>query len=493
MLPTIDQLLVTADQSLRAALLTIDRNAQGICFVVDPQTRRLLGSVSDGDVRRALLKGTTLEAPVTDALQRQCVALPVDSPAEEVQGRLSSRIRHIPLLDADGCPVDYACAHKVHRVQLMEPSLSGNELAYVTDCVRTNWISSQGAYVQRFERALADFCGAQFALAVSNGTVALHLALEALGIGPGDEVIVPDFTFAASANAVLHAGATPVLVDVSRDTWTLDIEAARALITPKTRAIMPVHLYGHPAHVDEILALAKEFSLFVVEDAAEALGSRYKGRPIGSFGNVAAFSFFGNKTITTGEGGMIIFRDRVPYERALMLRDHGMSRTKRYWHEVIGYNYRLTNLQAAIGVAQMERVEEIVARKRKIGTIYNQHFAHLAGIELPPEQPWADSTFWLYTILVDPSVLGIDRDETIKKLMLNGIETRPVFYPLHEMPAYRSYLRPGQQFPVTSHLSKVGMSLPSAITLSDSTLRNIAQALQSVLRVRHFVEEGRSA
>ncbi|MBK6776482.1 MAG: DegT/DnrJ/EryC1/StrS family aminotransferase [Flavobacteriales bacterium] len=229
--------------------------------------------------------------------------------------------------------------------------------------------------------------------------------------------------------------ATPVIADVHPDTWTLDPAEVERLITPRTKAIMPVHLYGHPCHMDELMAIARKHKLFVVEDCAEALGALYKGKPVGSFGDAATFSFFGNKTITTGEGGMTLFRDPAVAERAIVLRDHGMDKQKRYWHQMVGYNYRMTNVQAAIGVAQLERLDEFVQAKRNLAAVYNAGLSGINGVTLPPEEEWAFNGFWLYSCILGES-FGMQRDELMEKMMRNGVETRPLFYPLHEMPPY---------------------------------------------------------
>ena len=471
-------MLVKSDQPLREALQTIDYNAQGVCFIVDPQDGQLVGVLTDGDIRRALLKGANLETVTSEVMQKKFLSLSANSPIEVIQQKLGGRCTHIPLVDATNKPVDYACPHRFRRIQVAQPSLNGNELAYVTDCIRTNWISSQGGYVQRFEQMFREYCKVPHALAVANGTVALHLGLEALGIGPGDEVIVPNFTFAASVNAVLYTGATPVLVDIRPDTWVMDLVAARKLITKKTKAIMPVHLYGYPCDMDGLAALAREHGLFVVEDCAEALGSQYKGNPVGSFGDVSMFSFFGNKTITTGEGGMVTFKDKAVFERATVLRDHGMSKSRRYWHEVVGYNYRLTNIQAAIGVAQMERIDDLVASKRAIGAAYTKAFADIKGITTPFANPDIVNSFWLYTVLINEQS-HVSRDELIEKLLFNGIETRAVFFPIHEMPPYQRFAA-STGYPVTERISRQGLSLPSAVSLSAEEVENVCETVRSI-------------
>lgn len=481
-IPAIDELLVSNQATIRETLKAIDANAQGICFVVDTE-RKLVGVVTDGDIRRALIEGKSLDSPVADVMSKKFTALPVNTPVDKINAMLSGIVRHIPLLDEKGTPVDYASFSRAHRIPVMTPQLNGNELNYVTECITTGWISSQGAYVKRFEKEFAEICGSNHGVAVSNGTVAIHLALAALGIGEGDEVIVPDLTFAASINGVIYTGATPVIADVDPETWTLSPAAVEALITPKTKAIMPVHLYGHPCHMDELMAIAKKHKLLVVEDCAEALGTLYKGKHVGTFGDSATFSFFGNKTITTGEGGMVLFNDQATCDKAMVLRDHGMSKQKRYWHDFVGYNYRMTNIQAAIGVAQLERLNEFVSLKRKMASVYNEGLKGQKGITLPPEKDWAFNGYWLYTCIIDPKE-GVSRDELIEKLTRNGVETRPVFYPLHEMPPYVGYIRSGQTFPVTDYLSRNGISLPSSVNITADEQSTIVNAINGIFNTR---------
>ncbi|HLG03998.1 MAG TPA: aminotransferase class I/II-fold pyridoxal phosphate-dependent enzyme [Bacteroidia bacterium] len=480
--PGIEELLISDTKSLKEALEIIDANAQGTCFVIDA-SGKLAGVITDGDIRRALLEGKTLEVNVREVMETEFTALPVTTHVDKVQEKISSTIKIIPLVDENNVPVDYASRTRAYRIPVMTPQLNGNELKYVTECITTGWISSQGAFVKQFEKTFGEYVGVPNAVAVSNGTVAIHLALEALGIGPGDEVIVPDLTFAASINAVIYTGATPVLADIDPETWTLSPESVRSLITTKTKAIMPVHLYGHPCHMDELMAIAKEKKLLVVEDCAEALGTLYKGRHVGTFGHAATFSFFGNKTITTGEGGMTLFNDPAVFEKAVVLRDHGMSKQKRYWHEYVGFNYRITNVQAAIGCAQLERLDEFVKAKRNMAAVYNEGLKKLDCITLPPETSWAFNGYWLYTCIVDPSA-GVSRDELIAKLMKNGVETRPVFYPLHAMPPYLEYVKTGQTFPVSDSISQNGISLPSSVTITKEEQQTILNAVTGIYNTR---------
>ncbi|HTL83228.1 MAG TPA: aminotransferase class I/II-fold pyridoxal phosphate-dependent enzyme [Bacteroidia bacterium] len=480
-IPTLEEMLITEDHAVKDALKVIDQNAQGTCFVVNA-SKKLVGVITDGDIRRGFIAGKTLDSKVSEVMEKNFTSLPVTTPIDQITAKISAAITHIPLVDENNIPVDYASFSRAHRIPVMTPQLSGNELKYVTECVTTGWISSQGSYVKRFEKEFSEYCGVKYGVAVSNGTVAIHLALAALGIGEGDEVIVPDLTFAASINGVIYTGATPVIADVDPETWTLSPKEVERLITPRTKAIMPVHLYGHPCHMDELMAIAKKHKLFVVEDCAEALGAKYKGKHVGGFGDAATFSFFGNKTITTGEGGMVLFNDEAVANKAMVLRDHGMSKQKRYWHDLVGFNYRMTNIQAAIGVAQLERLDEFVQAKRNMAAVYNKGLQQ-HKITLPPEKEWAFNGYWLYTCIIDPKN-GVSRDEFIDKLMKNGVETRPVFYPLHEMPPYLKYVLDGQKFPATDHISRNGLSLPSSVTITAEEQQTILNAFNAIYNTR---------
>lgn len=482
----IQEMLIPDTGNIRDALAIIDANAQGTGFVVDAN-QQLVGVLTDGDIRRAFINvGKTLKTPVAEVMQTQFTSLHVAASPEQINRLLSDRIRHIPLVDEAGKVVDYASRTRLHRIPIMEPLLGGNELAYVSECVRTNWISSQGRFVRDFERMMAEFHGVEYALAVSNGTVALHLALDALNIGEGDEVIVPNLTFAASINSIIYTGARPVIVDVEADTWAISPEKIRAAISPRTKAIMPVHLYGFPCDMLAIEAIAREHNLLVVEDNAEGLGTSLNGQLMATFGDAATFSFFGNKTVTTGEGGMIFFKDKTHYEKAAILRDHGMSKQRKYWHDYVGFNYRMTNLQAAIGVAQMERIDEILDKKCQIGTRYNELLTGIEELTLPPQSPDVRNTYWLYTLLVNEQKTDLTRDDIIKKLLQNGIEARPVFYPLHVMPPYLQYA--SGSYPNTEYISRQGFSLPSSVGLSAEQQMEVCRALKSLFKVRELLE-----
>ncbi len=359
-------------------------------------------------------------------------------------------------------------------IPIAEPCLNGNELKYVTECIKTGWISSTGSYVIRFEEEFSKFCQATYGIACSNGTTALHLALICLGIGNEDEVIVPIFTFIATANVVTYTGAKPIFVDCRKDTWNIDTEKIEEKIIEKTKAILPVHLYGEPVDMDSILKIAKKYNLYVIEDACESHGAKYNGKMVGTIGNIGCFSFYGNKIITTGEGGMLITNDEKIAEKVKVLRDHGMAKDKKYFHPMIGYNYRMTNLQAAVGVAQLERIDEILQKKKEINNLYNSLLSEIDGIIFQSHNKKSESVCWMYSVLIDEKTAKISRDELIIRLKESGIDSRPFFYPIHIMPPYKS----SERFPVAESISKQGISLPSSVNLTPKDIERIVSKIK---------------
>lgn len=340
------------------------------------------------------------------------------------------------------------------RIPVYQSSLGGNELKYVTDCIQSTWISSKGKYVAQFEEEFSKYIGIKHSTAVSNGTVAIHLALAALGIGPGDEVIVPTLTYVASVNAIVYTGATPVFVDSIADTWQMDVNDVKRKITSRTKAIMAVHLYGHPCEMDALQLIAEENNIFLIEDCAEAFGTYFKGKHVGTFGDISTFSFYGNKTITTGEGGMVVTNDTKLYERACNLKSQGVAKYKEYWHDVIGYNYRMTNICAAIGLAQLEQADVFIEKKRNLAQWYKEG---LQGLPITFHNESKDSihSYWMCSILVDVCDL---RDKLRSYLNENNIETRPLFYPAHTMPIYNTKY---EKHPVAEDIGSRGINLPS--------------------------------
>jgi perosamine synthetase len=361
---------------------------------------------------------------------------------------------------------------------ISKPSITQLEIDYVTDAVKSTWISSLGPYIDRFEAEFATFCEARYGVSVANGTVALHLSLVAQGIGPGDEVIMPNLSFVATANAVLHAGATPVLVDIEPLTLCIDPKKIEAAITPRTKVIMPVHLYGHPADMPAILEIARRHNLIVIEDAAEAHGARAYGKRVGSWGHCATFSFYGNKNMTTGEGGMITTSDEKLYHRLRYLRDHAMSKEKRYWHTEVGYNYRITNMQAALGCAQLERIDALMAKRQQLFIWYQKALQGVPSISLNRTQPWAENSYWLICLEVENFDEQL-RDAFMLRLKQVGVDSRPYFYPMSQLP----YLKGLKQVdtPFTQSIYQRGINLPTYFDLTESDIAVIVDAIKKQL------------
>jgi perosamine synthetase len=342
----------------------------------------------------------------------------------------------------------------MYKIPVYQPSLNGNEKKYVNECLDSTWISSNGKFINEFEKSFANYIGVNYSTSVSNGTVALHLALLALGIGPGHEVIVPTLTYIASVNAIVYTGATPIFVDSLESTWQMDPVDVMSKISPSTKAIMAVHLYGHPCEMDLLNEICKSKRLFLIEDCAEAIGSVYKGKKVGSFGDIATFSFYGNKTITTGEGGMLITNNQTLFERSVHFKGQGLAKHRQYWHDVLGYNYRMTNICAAIGLAQLEQVESFLEQKRTLAKLYKEYINNPI-ITFHEEIGDVIHSYWMFSRLV---INSSKRDELRNYLELNGIETRPVFYPVHTMPMYSSKF---QRLRVAELIGWSGINLPS--------------------------------
>lgn len=362
-----------------------------------------------------------------------------------------------------------------YEIPVANPNFIGNEKKYVDDCMESGWISSAGKYVELFEKKFADFCGVKHAVACCNGTVALHLALVALGVEAGDEVIVPTLTFVATANAVVHCGARPVFVDSEAETWNLDPQQIESKITARTKGIIAVHLYGHPAKMSELKEIARRHKLFLLEDAAEAHGAMCGGKIVGSLGDAAAFSFYANKIVTTGEGGMVVTDHDALAERARLLRGQGMDANRRYWHPIVGYNYRMMNLQAAIGLAQMEKIDRQIELRARVAELYRDRLREFPGITFQSEQPWARHANWMFSVVLDREIWG-RRDDIIERLGGLGIETRPVFYPAHTFPPYADSAV-GETFPTAEKLSAGGVSLPTWAGLTEEQIDKVCRAL----------------
>lgn len=471
----LNKIIIKEGSSIKQGLEAINAGALGICIIIDDENK-FLGLATDGDIRRGLINGINVSDKISRVYNKKSTFVFENTPTEKVIKLFSEKIRYIPVLNTQKEVVDLLSFIKQSNIPIAEPLLGNKELEYVSECILTGWISSAGRFIPLFENKFASYVGTKYAVACSNGTTALHLALTALGIGPDDEVIVPTLTFIASANSVYYTGAKPIFADCDETTWNINVKEIEKLITKKTKAIMPVHLYGHPCDMDKICEIARKYNLYVVEDSAEALGSEYRNKKVGSLGTVGCFSFYGNKTITTGEGGMITTNDKDIYEKALVLRDHGMSKERRYYHPVIGYNYRMTNMQAAIGVAQMEKIEKLVSRKIEIAKIYSSYLNKNPNILLPPNEKWAKNTYWMYSILVNDNS-PLTRESLMTKLKEKGIETRPFFIPIHLMPPYAGK----RKYPIAEKLSRQGLNLPSFVSLEDKQIKFIAKTINETL------------
>jgi perosamine synthetase len=368
-------------------------------------------------------------------------------------------------------------------IPVNEPLLNGNEKKYLAECIDTGWISSEGPFVQRFEERMAAVVGRRHGVAVCNGTVALEAAVAALELQPGDEVIMPAFTIISCAAALVRRGCVPVLVDSDPVTWNMAVAQIEARVTKRTKAIMVVHIYGLPVDMDPVLQLADQYGLKIIEDAAETHGQTYKGRPCGSFGDLSAFSFYPNKHVTTGEGGMVVTDDDRLAERCRSLRNLCFQPKKRFVHEELGYNFRMTNLQAALGVAQLERLEESVGRKRAMGRRYTELLSGVEGLELmPPKMPYAENIYWVYGMVLKDEV-PFDAAEAMRRLGQQGIGTRPFFWPMHEQPVFRRMgLFEGERYPVAERLARRGFYIPSGMALTDGQIEEVAQAVKELMR-----------
>ena len=364
-------------------------------------------------------------------------------------------------------------------IPVCTPTLLGNEKKYVLECLETNWISSRGRFVDEFETKFSRYCGMRFGITTNSGTTALHLALAAIGVGEEDEVIIPSFTMISTANAANYLGAKLALVDVEPRTWNIDPGKIEKKITPRTKAVIPIHTYGHPADMDAIGAIARRRRIAVVEDAAEAIGAEYKGKKTGGFGKIAAFSLYANKIITTGEGGIIVTDDPELAERARTMRNYGFTQERHFWHKVVGFSYRMTNVQAAIGLGQLERIDDLLGARIRNAELYNSFLKDVPGIVTPPRSPECVSAYWMYGILVRDE-FGLSRDELRQALADEGIETRSFFIPIHLQPIYASLY--SDEYPVSEELGTRGLYLPSSSSLKPDAIAFIADCIRRSVR-----------
>ncbi len=474
-----DQYLICNENfTIREVLQQIDKNSKGTAFVLD-NDEKLVGVVTDGDIRRMLINGAGLDDTLVGRLNKNYVYANEGTSRRQIISLLNrddgTNISIIPIIDKENKVVDYFEFNTGYHIPIAEPTLNGNEYKYLNDALLSTWISSNGKYIIQFEETFSNWCGCECGVATSNGTTALHLALEALRIRAGDEVIVPNLTFAATVNAVLYCNATPVLVDVESDGWCIDPDEIERAITSKTKAIIPVHLYGQPCNMERIMKIAHKHNLYVVEDCAEAHGAMFKGQKVGSFGDIGCYSFFGNKVITTGEGGMCITNNKELQDKMRVLRDHGMSKTKRYYHDVVGFNYRMTNMQAAIGCAQVERIDEILGWRQKLEDSYYDKLSGINGVEFQRRDIESRRKIaWLVSILVPAD----KRSVCIDKMKENGIDARNFFTTLSDMGIYKDFKFSDS---VSRDLSARGINLPTNLSVTDDVIERIASVLRDAI------------
>lgn len=461
-----DEFICNTSESLFAAIEKCLDNGLGTCLVVEGE-HRLVGRISLDDIGRAVLDGALLNPSLDKHMATFAHQLHNDpSVDKEVL---------CPVLDSQGKLTGVTIDRSTQLVQVARPDMTHHEFRSVLEAFISSWISSKGPYVEKFEGEFRAFVGTRHGIAVSNGTVALHLALVALEVGPGDEVIVPDLTFAATINAVLYCGATPVIVDIDRETWCMSLEGVQRACTPRTKAIIPVHLYGRPAEIGPIATFAAERGISVIEDCAEAHGARYAGRPVGQFGDVGCFSFYANKIVTTGEGGMCMTNSTPLAESLRLLRDHGITPNRSYWHERVGFNYRITNLQAAIGHSQLWRIDGTLARNRRIAELYHAALRDIPGVRLPPPMAAVcEPVVWLACVQVPAD----KRSAVISAALEARLETRPFFHSLSSLPPYEKYAR---VCPNSAELSATGINLPTSRSVDEQVVERVARVFRDVL------------
>ena len=468
-------ILINKSLTLKSAMALINKNKLGLCIVVNSENK-LFGILSDGDIRRASLKKRIhLATKIEKICNRKIKFLTINSSNSKIQKSLNYKTKIIPLVDKDKRVIDFASYQKYRNIPISEPFLFGEEFQNVKKCLDSNWISSKGMFVTQFEKQFSKFLHRP-SISVSSGTTGLELALKVLNLKKNSEVILPVLTFAATANSIINSNLKPVFVDINKENLTINVAEIEKKITKKTKAMIVVHLYGHPCDMIRIKKICKKYKIFLIEDAAEAIGSKLDNKKIGTFSDVSVFSFFGNKTITTGEGGMVSFSSKKYLAKAKMLRDHGMSTRKRYWHELVGSNYRLTNLQAAIGCAQLKKLEKIVNKKIKIAYSYEKFFKNSEVIKLIKNKKSIKNSFWLYPIYIKNLNSYQKRNHFLKLMLQKGVEGRCLFYPLSEMKIYKKYTK-GESYPNATEVSKNGIVLPTSYRLTNSDIARISSVV----------------
>jgi perosamine synthetase len=466
-------LIIDNNNKIIDAAKLINKNSKGFCLV--SKEKKIVNLITDGDIRRHIINKLSTNIKI-DKLKKKFFFLYIDRYNYLNKNKLhyNKSFKIIPILDRDKNFVGYISRNNLKETPLTKTYLNGNELKYITRCVKTGWISSQGDFIKKFEKKFNSIIKCKYSLACSNGTAALHLALLGMNIKADDEVLVPNYTFAATINSVIYCKAIPILVDINED-FGICIENIEKKITKKTKAIVIVHLFGQPDNIEKILKIAKKYNLKIIEDCAEAIGSYYKNKHVGKFGDASAFSFFGNKTITTGEGGMVVFKKKKNFILAKILRDHGMSK-KKYWHNFIGYNYRMTNMQAAIGLAQLENFSIIIKKKINNANYYIKNLSENNNISFLKDDKFKKNSYWFFIIQIkDYKKFNILK--FINFLKKNKIETRRSFYPLHAMRPYKSFCSKNDYMKNSIIKSKSCVLLPCWPHLKKNKIMKICETI----------------
>jgi len=477
----LNELIIPESYNILKATKIIDLNGQGLGFVC--KNKKILGIVTDGDIRRFIYKSKSKKIRgqnIKKAMRKNYNYAYTNDSFDKIFSLLNETIKVIPIIDHKKNLVDFASSDKISNIPIYEPFLDFKEKEYVKKCMDTGWISSRGEFIRKFENKFEKVIKCKNSLSVNSGTSAITLSLLSIGMNPGDEVIVPNFTFMAPWNAVILLGGKPVPVDVELETMNIDAAKIEKKITKKTKAIIVVHLYGCPANLKEILKLTKKYKLFLIEDCAEAIGSYYKNKHVGLFGDVGTFSFYGNKTISTGEGGMVIFKNKQIFNKAKLIKNHGMDDKKRYFHSYLGSNFRMTNIQAAIGLAQLEKFKTILSKKKKLIDLYVATLKNCEPITYIKSKKNSINSYWLFNILVKKES-KIKRDRIINLLRKDGIDVRRGFFAANQQPLFKKYFNKKEKFPNSLYLSENLISLPSFPHLPKKTAESITKRLKEII------------
>ena len=479
----IDSIIFQEQNIIKEVMEGIDKTGFKLALIVD-ENKKLLGVASDGDIRRALLSGKTLNTPIGEVMQKNPITATERTPATELlEVMLKKGIQEIPLVDNQGVLVDIAFLPDLKSIPLSSPDITQKEIEIINQVLSTPFLSI-GPKIQEFEQKIANFVGTKYAIAVNSGTSGLHLCVRSLDIKDEDEVITTPFSFIASANCVLFERAKPVFVDINEDTLCIDVNKIEEKITKRTKAILPVHVFGHSCQMDRVAEIAKKYNLGVIEDAAEAIGSEYKGKKVGSFGDCGVFAFYPNKQITTAEGGMIVTNDEKIAKLCQSMRNQGRDETDSWLsHSRLGYNYRMTELSAALGITQIDRIDEILKKRQEVADNYNEKLSKIKGIKIPYVGPDVKMSWFVYVIRLDEKIFSReDRDEIIKLLRQKGINCRDYFPPIHLEPFYVEMFGFRQKdFPITEMVSNSTIALPFYNNLTKRQVDYICDALGSIV------------